>query len=133
MSDADQYYPGIMYAPHSHHGYQCSIDGFYFAPHPYDCEKYFICENRRIHPHQCGPGINWDYVYLQCNFPDRTYCFSNSTFSPPISQPVTSAPDLTTIGVTAPVAIEHQEPTIEELTTPANIPHEEEEQVELGK
>lgn len=26
--------------------------------------------------HQCGEGIHWDYVFNQCDFPVKTFCFS---------------------------------------------------------
>lgn len=108
VESGDDFYPGIKVTKNSPLGYQCTIDGFYFAPHPDFCEQYFICENRRIHFHQCGAGIHWDYIYLQCDFPERAYCYSNNTPSnnnPPAYLPVSGAPPVY-IGVTAPVAIE---------------------------
>lgn len=78
----DDYYPGIQINPNIPSGYLCTLDGFYFVPHPTVCERYFICVDRRIHFHQCGSGIHWDYVYEQCNFPQRTYCYANATHVP---------------------------------------------------
>lgn len=109
VDSGDDFYPGIKVNNKSPLGYQCTIDGFYFAPHPDFCEQYFICENRRIHFHQCGAGIHWDYIYLQCDFPERAYCYSNNTQSnnnPPAYLPVSGSPPVY-IGVTAPVAIEY--------------------------
>lgn len=103
--EPNQYYPGIAIAPNNPFGFQCTIDGFYFAPHPDKCEQYFICENRRIHAHQCASGIHWDYVHLQCDYAEKAYCFTGHSYSP-IYGSFTSSLDLTTIGVTAPVAID---------------------------
>lgn len=105
QSDKNQYYPGVALAPNTKFGVQCTIDGFYFVPHFDQCEHYFICENRHIHAHQCASGIHWDYVYMQCDYAEKAFCFRNSTYSP-IYHPLSSSPDPTTIGVTAPVAIE---------------------------
>ncbi len=52
---------------------------FYFAPHPRNCEMYFICENYRIHPHECGEGVHWDYVNNRCNFPLAAICFASAS------------------------------------------------------
>lgn len=108
--EPNQYYPGIAIAPNNPFGFQCTIDGFYFVPHPDKCEQYFICENRRIHAHQCAAGIHWDYVHLQCDYAEKAYCFTNNSNSP-IYGSFTSSQD-PTIGVTAPVIIE--EPIVTE-------------------
>lgn len=59
--------------------FHCTNPDFYFAPHPRHCGKYFICENYRIHDHQCGDGIFWDYVYNQCDLPEKSFCYSGET------------------------------------------------------
>lgn len=73
-SQTNEFYPGLVESiPNVFH---CTNPEFYFAPHPRNCEKYFICENYRIHSHQCGEGIHWDYVFNQCDFPVRTFCYA---------------------------------------------------------
>lgn len=91
----DDYYPGIKRNPNNPAGYQCTLDGFYFVPHPLVCERYFICENRRIHFHQCGNGIHWDFIHLQCDHPGHAFCYAKGTATdrnPHNQQPVNSAP-----------------------------------------
>lgn len=69
-------YPGLVeISPNIFH---CMDPEFYFAPHPRDCEMYFICENYRIHPHECGEGVHWDYVNNRCNFPIAALCYSDN-------------------------------------------------------
>lgn len=71
-----EYYPGIAVKSINPTTFACSRDDFYFAPHPTSCQKYFICSNRQLHEHQCGSGIQWDYVHSQCEFIERAACFS---------------------------------------------------------
>lgn len=68
-------YPGLVeISPNIFH---CMDPEFYFAPHPRNCELYFICENYRIHPHECGEGVYWDYVNNRCNFPLAAICYAS--------------------------------------------------------
>lgn len=65
--------PGILeISPNVFH---CKNPEFYFAPHPRDCEQYFICENTRIHPYECGNGLYWDYLNNRCNLPLNALCY----------------------------------------------------------
>lgn len=116
-NEADEFYPGIVESiPNVFH---CTNPEFYFAPHPRICEKYFICENYRIHNHQCGEGIHWDYVYNQCEFPLKTFCYSDGSITnrPIHGNEYSEEPEhieehieSTTIGVTGPIAIASIEP-----------------------
>lgn len=69
-------YPGLVeISPNIFH---CMDPSFYFAPHPRNCEMYFICENYRIHPHECGEGVYWDYMNNRCNFPLAAICYAGN-------------------------------------------------------
>lgn len=75
-NETDIVYPGLVeISPNIFH---CMDPEFYFAPHPRNCEMYFICENYRIHPHECGEGVYWDYVNNRCNFPIAALCYSGT-------------------------------------------------------
>jgi len=92
-SEADEFFPGLV---ESHPNvFHCTNPEFYFAPHPRNCERYFICENYRIHDQQCGEGINWDYVYNQCDFPTKSFCYSGVSITDyfPIIEESTVAPE----------------------------------------
>lgn len=74
-NETDVVYPGLVeISPNIFH---CMDPEFYFAPHPRNCEMYFICENYRIHPHECGEGVYWDYMNNRCNFPLAAICYGN--------------------------------------------------------
>lgn len=122
-SEADEFYPGLVESiPNVFH---CTNPEFYFAPHPRSCEKYFICENYRIHLHQCGEGIHWDYVFNQCDFPVKTFCYSGISVNHPVHiideteqhiidemEHIEENHEGTTIGVTGPIAIASIEPIV---------------------
>lgn len=75
-NETDVVYPGLVeISPNIFH---CMDPEFYFAPHPRNCEAYFICENYRIHPHECGEGVYWDYKNNRCNFPLAAICYSGN-------------------------------------------------------
>jgi len=79
LGETDEFFTGLVeLLPNSFH---CTNPDFYFAPHPRHCGKYFICENYRIHDQQCGEGIYWDYVYNQCDFPEKSFCYSGQTYT----------------------------------------------------
>jgi len=106
--------------------FHCTNPEFYFAPHPRICEKYFICENYQIHAHQCGEGIYWDYVYQQCDFPSKSFCYSTDTtyVEPPSNEPittesVTNEPITTESDTNEPITAE---PTINGPITVSNKP-----------
>lgn len=135
-SHTNEFYPGLVESiPNVFH---CSNPEFYFAPHPRSCEKYFICENYRIHSHQCGEGIHWDYVFNQCDFPVKTFCYSGPyTDGEGVSidhiehiiEHIITDPEhieeisvATTIGVTGPIAIASIEPpTAAPLPPPTSL------------
>lgn len=73
-----EYYAGIAVASNSASQFVCTRNGFYYAPHPSDCQKYFICTNREIHVHQCGFGIHWNYIHSQCDLSDRGMCYARN-------------------------------------------------------
>lgn len=73
-----EYFTGIAVVANSGSKFLCTRDGFYFGPHPSDCQKYFICANRKIHLHQCGFGIHWNYAHSQCDLSDRAMCYARS-------------------------------------------------------
>lgn len=84
-------------------GLSCLKPGFYFVPHPNNCEQYYICENQKIHAHQCANGVHWDYVANQCDVPDRAICYAivfgtldDTTKpelpTPPIGEPIVPEP-----------------------------------------
>ncbi|KAJ6642574.1 putative chitinase 10 [Pseudolycoriella hygida] len=77
FSESEEYFPGLVESLTN--VFHCTNPDFYFAPHPRHCGKYFICENYRIHNHQCGDGIYWDYVYNQCDFAEKSFCYSDET------------------------------------------------------
>lgn len=77
MSDMIEYYVGIQYDKYSMTDFRCTIDHFYFAPHPKSCQKYFICVNRRAYQHQCGDGVYWDYINNQCDFARKSICYKD--------------------------------------------------------
>lgn len=118
-SNNHEYYPGVITSPHNPNLPMCTKDGLYFAPHPTDCQKYFICEGHRVHSHQCGTGIHWDYIFSQCVHAETAFCFSeyNQDGKPEIINP-TIRPD-TTIGVTGPIAI--GQPPTPTTTAPENV------------
>lgn len=118
-SHTNEFYPGLLESiPNVFH---CSNPEFYFAPHPRSCEKYFICENYRIHQHQCGEGIHWDYVFNQCDFPVKTFCFAGphsdgegvsiDHIEHIIIDPEDIEDHSVSIGVTGPIAIASIEPS----------------------
>lgn len=76
-SETDEFFPGLVESLAN--VFHCTNPDFYFAPHPRHCGRYFICENYRIHDHQCGDGIIWDYVYNQCDIPEKSFCYSGET------------------------------------------------------
>jgi len=76
-SETDEFFPGLVES--TANVFHCTNPDFYFAPHPRNCGQYFICENYRIHDHQCGDGIFWDYVYNQCDYPEKSFCYSGET------------------------------------------------------
>jgi len=78
-SETDEFFPGLVESLAN--VFHCTNPDFYFAPHPRICGKYFICENYRIHDHQCGDGIHWDYVYNQCDYPEKSYCYSHFDYA----------------------------------------------------
>lgn len=71
-----EYSPGIGIKSMNPTAFACTRDEFYFAPHPTDCQKYFVCSHRELHEHQCGDGIQWDFGLSQCEFVERAVCFS---------------------------------------------------------
>lgn len=73
-----EFYPGIVVKSINPTTFACSRDDFYFAPHPTSCQKYFICSNRQLHEHQCGSGIQWDYIRSQCEHIERATCFGRA-------------------------------------------------------
>lgn len=73
-----EFYPGLTVKSMNPTTFACSRDNFYFAPHPTSCQKYFICTNRRLHEHQCGNGIQWDFINARCDFIETASCFSRS-------------------------------------------------------
>ncbi|KAJ6647373.1 putative chitinase 10 [Pseudolycoriella hygida] len=76
-NESDVVYPGLVeIMPNIFH---CMDPEFYFAPHPRNCEMYFICENYRIHPQECGEGVYWDYKNNRCNFPLAAVCYAGSS------------------------------------------------------
>lgn len=72
------YYPGIGVQSNNPTVFVCSRANFYFAPHPTNCQKYFICSNGQIHEHQCGYGVHWDHIQSQCEFAERAKCFARN-------------------------------------------------------
>jgi len=118
---SDEFYPGLYESiPNVFH---CTNPEFYFAPHPRSCEKYFICENYRIHSHQCGEGIHWDYIFNQCDFPVKTFCYAGVSIDIDHIEHIIEVPEhiieehveehieeATTVGVTGPIAIASIEP-----------------------
>lgn len=125
-SHTSEFYPGLVESiPNVFH---CSNPEFYFAPHPRSCEKYFICENYRIHSHQCGEGIHWDYVFNQCDFPVKTFCYAGPGEGVSIDhiehiiqdpedveedEHIEEHVESITIGVTGPIAVAEPQPSTE--------------------
>ncbi|KAJ6647238.1 putative chitinase 10 [Pseudolycoriella hygida] len=122
-SQTHEFYPGLVESiPNVFH---CTNPEFYFAPHPRNCEKYFICENYRIHSHQCGEGIQWDYVYNQCDFPKKTFCFAKPTEGIDHIEHILNPSSVedhhdSTSGVTGPIAITSIEPSTVAPSTAAS-------------
>jgi len=76
-NETDIVYPGLIeISPNIFH---CMDPEFYFAPHPRNCEMYFICENYRIHPHECGEGVHWDYMNNRCDYPIAAICYGTTS------------------------------------------------------
>lgn len=71
-----EFYPGIAIKSLNPSVFACSRDDFYFAPHPTNCQKYFICFNYQLREHQCGNGLQFDFALSQCEFIERAKCFS---------------------------------------------------------
>lgn len=71
-----EFYPGIAIKSLNPSVFACSRDDFYFAPHPTNCQKYFICFNHQLREHQCGNGLQFDFALSQCEFIERAKCFS---------------------------------------------------------
>lgn len=86
-------------------------DTLHFIADTRDCEKYFICANGIPYPHQCAPGINWDYLNNQCESPSKAQCAGKGDNNQPeetsseLPAPVTEAAPVTTVtvAVTEPV------------------------------
>lgn len=115
-----EYYPGVISSPHNPNMPRCTKDGLYFAPHPTDCQRYFICENHRVHNHQCGAGIYWDYMFSQCVKAETAFCYSeyNQDGRPEVQ---TTPRPQSTIGVTGPIAIATLQPPTPPPLVPENI------------
>lgn len=71
-----EFYPGLTVKSINPTTFACSRDNFYFAPHPTSCQNYFICSNRQLYEHQCGKGIQWDFINARCEFIENATCFS---------------------------------------------------------
>lgn len=102
-------YPGLTLSLANPDRYECSKDNFYFAPNPTNCEQYFICENGRLHSHQCGPGIHWDYIYNQCDFAQTAFCYAPTSNPVNVELPQFNA---VTIPESTPVTVEETLPEI---------------------
>ncbi|XP_059608260.1 protein obstructor-E-like [Phlebotomus argentipes] len=50
-------------------------DSVYFIADTTHCEKYYICANGIPYQHHCAPGVHWDYINNQCDFPGNAFCY----------------------------------------------------------
>ncbi|GAB0090135.1 hypothetical protein DMENIID0001_048240 [Sergentomyia squamirostris] len=50
-------------------------DSVYFIADTSNCEKYYICANGIPYQHHCAPGVHWDYIHNQCDFPGKAFCY----------------------------------------------------------
>lgn len=85
-------------------------DTLHFIADTRDCEKYYICANGVPYPHQCAPGINWDYLNNQCESPAKAQCAGKGDNNAP-DDTSTAAP------ITTPVPV----PATDPPTTPAPV------------
>ncbi|XP_055636577.1 probable chitinase 10 [Toxorhynchites rutilus septentrionalis] len=51
---------------------QSCTDGRLFAPHPTDCNKYYICQHHKLYEQSCPEGLFWSGDY--CDWPQNTNC-----------------------------------------------------------
>ncbi|XP_055705483.1 probable chitinase 10 [Phlebotomus papatasi] len=50
-------------------------DSVYFIADTMNCEKYYICANGIPYQHHCAPGVHWDYIHNQCDYPGKAFCY----------------------------------------------------------
>ncbi|CAD7080538.1 unnamed protein product [Hermetia illucens] len=54
---------------------QCTEEGFYYLPHPSNCEYYYICISGILHENFCGLGLHWDFLKQRCDRPNVAFCY----------------------------------------------------------
>lgn len=93
-------------------------DTLHFLADTTDCEKYYICAHGIPYPHQCAPGVKWDFLNYQCDFPENVRCVGKGDNNNPeefsTEAPATEAP--TTPEVTTP-EVEEEEDELPDCST----------------
>lgn len=54
-----------------------------FHPHPYDCDKYFLCFNGTAYERECHYGLHWSVENEWCDYPENVNCNATSTTPSP--------------------------------------------------
>ena len=63
-----------------------------FVPHPYDCQKYFLCQFSTGILMSCPGNLQFDPILHVCNYPEVVGC-ENSTPKPPPTTTTEAPPD----------------------------------------
>lgn len=87
-------------------------DTLHFIADTRDCEKYYICANGVPYPHQCAPGIHWDYLNNQCESPAKAQCVGKGDNNQPelsSSTPTTTVAGVTDVPVEVTTEVEESE------------------------
>lgn len=57
--------------------YQCDpFEDFYMAPHPLNCNYFFICAFGSKRTVACADGLQFDWISRQCNLPELGFCLA---------------------------------------------------------
>lgn len=99
-----------------------SIDGYaVFVPHPYECEKFFLCQGPIGIEMQCPAGLQFDDALNICNYPWIVNCVNT-----PYPTTSTEAVETSTTTTTQETTTQEAETTTSEEETETTTQEEEE-------
>lgn len=67
-----------------------TTDELHTVPHPYDCNRYYVCVSGEAMGRSCAPGLEFNPVMSQCMAPEEANCVK--TACPPYNIPLTFLP-----------------------------------------
>jgi hypothetical protein len=85
-----------------------------FVPHPYNCNKFFMCQFASPILMACPAGLHFDATLHVCNYPEEAHCV-------PTPRPTTSTSTTTEDPTTTESDPETTTEEEEEPTTPAAL------------